>query len=197
MCKLCLKLVAKQQGRTFIDYSSLFEILKFLALPQGASIQQAGDVEFDVIAGRRENNASWWSHHDRHTLLVHGIGIKHESTYYVRYGERNTWPQRAIWLPTVQHLSIKRMNIIKWVCYFSQCCSTVVCLWLVRYSLFIIYCCQYIICRPILFRITVHFTRVTCFIWLRFYRKSILDSEGFRLWGVNTDMFCKKCWSSQ
>ena len=34
VCKLCLKLVAKQQGRTFIDYSSLFEILKFLALPQ-------------------------------------------------------------------------------------------------------------------------------------------------------------------
>ena len=32
MCKLCLKLVAKQQGRTFIDNSSLSEISSWLCL---------------------------------------------------------------------------------------------------------------------------------------------------------------------
>ena len=32
----------------------------------------------------------------------------------------------ATWLPAVPHLVVGRMNIIKWVCYFSQGCATVV-----------------------------------------------------------------------
>ena len=90
--------------------------------------------------------------------------------YSIRNGERNTWPQRAMWLPTVQHLLSVWISLCERVTFRSVVLQLYAC-WRVRYSLSIMYCCQYI-CRRFLFRISVHLTRVTCFIWMRFYRKA-------------------------